>query len=60
VAADADAPPGHVGRPPGRAGRGGGRPLRADAQKNTTGMLDGMLHSLGFQKVTVAFGRAGR
>jgi len=35
-------------------------PLLAEAQKNTTGMLDGMLHSLGFQEVTVTFGRAGR
>ena len=33
-------------------------PLLAEAQKNTTGMLDGMLHSLGFQQVTVTFGRA--
>jgi len=30
-------------------------PLLAEAQKNTTGMLDGMLHSLGFQHVNVAF-----
>jgi hypothetical protein len=30
-------------------------PLLAEAQKNTTGMLDGMLHSLGFQQVTVKF-----
>jgi hypothetical protein len=30
-------------------------PLLAEAQKNTTGMLDGMLHSLGFQQVTVTF-----
>jgi hypothetical protein len=30
-------------------------PLLAEAQKNTTGMLDGMLHSLGFQQVTVQF-----
>jgi hypothetical protein len=30
-------------------------PLLAEAQKNTTGMLDGMLHSLGFQQVTVEF-----
>jgi Protein of unknown function (DUF4230) len=30
-------------------------PLLAEAQKNTTGMLDGMLHSLGFQRVTVTF-----
>jgi hypothetical protein len=35
-------------------------PLVAEAQKNTTGMLDGMLHSLGFQQVTVTFGPAGR
>jgi Protein of unknown function (DUF4230) len=32
-------------------------PLLAEAEKNTTGMLDGMLHSLGFQQVTVNFGR---
>jgi hypothetical protein len=30
-------------------------PLLAEAQKNTTGMLDGMLHSLGFKQVTVNF-----
>jgi len=30
-------------------------PLLAEAEKNTTGMLDGMLHSLGFQQVTVRF-----
>jgi hypothetical protein len=30
-------------------------PLLAEAQKNTTGMLDGMLHSLGFQQVTVSY-----
>lgn len=30
-------------------------PLLAEAQKNTTGMLDGMLTSLGFQRVTVTF-----
>jgi hypothetical protein len=30
-------------------------PLLAEAQKNTTGMLEGMLHSLGFQQVTVNF-----
>jgi Protein of unknown function (DUF4230) len=30
-------------------------PLLTEAQKNTTGMLDGMLHSLGFQQVTVNF-----
>jgi hypothetical protein len=29
--------------------------LVAEAQKNTTGMLDGMLHSLGFRQVTVTF-----
>jgi hypothetical protein len=34
-------------------------PLLAEAEKNTTGMLDGMLHSLGFQQVTVNFSRAG-
>ena len=33
-------------------------PLLAEAEKNTTGMLDGMLHSLGFQQVTVTFSRA--
>ena len=33
-------------------------PLLAEAQKNTQGMLDGMLTSLGFQHVTVTFGRA--
>jgi hypothetical protein len=33
-------------------------PLLAEAQKNTTGMLDGMLTSLGFQHVTVTFGKA--
>jgi len=31
-------------------------PLLADAQKNTAGMLTGMLTSLGFQHVTVTFG----
>jgi len=31
-------------------------PLLADAQKNTEGMLTGMLTSLGFQHVTVSFG----
>ena len=31
-------------------------PLLADAQKNTAGMLTGMLTSLGFQHVTVVFG----
>ncbi len=30
-------------------------PLLTEAQHNTTGMLDGMLHSLGFQQVTVRF-----
>ena len=30
-------------------------PLLSEAQRNTTGMLDGMLHSLGFQQVTVRF-----
>src|ERR1700728_2305909 len=30
-------------------------PLLAEAQKNTTGMLDGILHSRGFQHVNVAF-----
>ena len=34
-------------------------PLLADAQKNTQGMLTGMLTSLGFQHVTVEFGSAG-
>ena len=29
--------------------------LRADAQRNTTAMLDGMLNSLGFQHVTVVY-----
>jgi len=33
-------------------------PLLADAQKNTEGMLTGMLTSLGFQHVTVSFGSA--
>jgi hypothetical protein len=32
--------------------------LLAEAQKNTVGMLDGMLHSLGFRQVTVRFGQA--
>jgi hypothetical protein len=32
--------------------------LLAEAEKNTTGMLDGMLRSLGFQQVTVDFSRA--
>jgi hypothetical protein len=30
-------------------------PLLAEAQRNTIGMLDGMLRSLGFQQVTVRF-----
>jgi hypothetical protein len=30
-------------------------PLLAQAEKNTTSMLDGMLHSLGFQQVTVTY-----
>src|ERR1700678_927915 len=33
-------------------------PLLAEAQKNTEGMLDGMLTSLGFTHVTVTFGNA--
>jgi hypothetical protein len=33
-------------------------PLLAEAQRNTIGMLDGMLHSLGFQQVTVRFAAA--
>ena len=33
-------------------------PLLAEAQKNTEGMLDGMLSSLGFQHITVTIGRA--
>ena len=33
-------------------------PLLAEAQKNTAGMLDGMLTSLGFTRVTVTFGGA--
>jgi hypothetical protein len=33
-------------------------PLLSEAQKNTEGMLDGMLSSLGFQQVTVTFGGA--
>jgi Protein of unknown function (DUF4230) len=32
--------------------------LVAQAETNTRGMLDGMLHSLGFQQVTVSFGAA--
>jgi Protein of unknown function (DUF4230) len=35
-------------------------PLLADAQKNTEGMLTGMLTSLGFQHVTVNFGAASK
>jgi len=31
-------------------------PLLSEAQKNTEGMLDGMLTSLGFQHITVTFG----
>ena len=31
-------------------------PLLTEAQRNTEGMLDGMLTSLGFQQVTVTFG----
>jgi hypothetical protein len=34
-------------------------PLLAEAQKNTEGMLDGMLTSLGFTHVTVTFASAG-
>jgi hypothetical protein len=34
-------------------------PLLAEAQKNTEGMLDGMLTSLGFTHVTVTFGGSG-
>ena len=30
--------------------------LLAQAQHNTVGMLTGMMHSLGFQRVTVTFG----
>ena len=33
-------------------------PLLAEAQKNTTGMLEGMMHSLGFQQVNVTFTKA--
>jgi hypothetical protein len=33
-------------------------PLLSEAEKNTRGMLDGMLRSLGFQQVTVTFGAA--
>ena len=31
-------------------------PLRADAERNTTAMLDGMLTSLGYRHVTVTYG----
>jgi len=31
-------------------------PLLTEAEKNTRGMLDGMLHTLGFSQVTVTFG----
>jgi hypothetical protein len=31
-------------------------PLLSEAQKNTESMLDGMLTSLGFQRITVTFG----
>ena len=31
-------------------------PLLAEAQRNTASMLTGMMHSLGFQHVTVPFG----
>ena len=34
-------------------------PLLTEAQKNTEGMLTGMLTSLGFQRVTVSFGGTG-
>jgi len=33
-------------------------PLVTEAEKNTRSMLDGMMRSLGFQRVTVAFGTA--
>jgi Protein of unknown function (DUF4230) len=33
-------------------------PLRAQAETNTRGMLTSMLHSLGFSRVTVIFGRS--
>lgn len=33
-------------------------PLLAEAQRNTTGMLTGMMHSLGFQRVTVTWAPA--
>jgi hypothetical protein len=35
-------------------------PLLAEAQRNTTSMLTGMMHSLGFQRVTVTFAAAPR
>jgi hypothetical protein len=35
-------------------------PLLTEAQKNTEGMLEGMLTSLGFQHVTVTFGSASK
>jgi hypothetical protein len=31
-------------------------PLRADAERNTTAMLDGMLTSLGYLHITVSYG----
>jgi Protein of unknown function (DUF4230) len=34
-------------------------PLLAQAQRNTTGMLTGMMHSLGFQRVTVTYAAPG-
>jgi len=33
--------------------------LRADAQRNTTAMLDGMLSSLGFRRITVVYASPG-
>ena len=33
--------------------------LLAEAQSNTTGMLTGMMHSLGFQRVTVTYAAPG-
>jgi hypothetical protein len=33
-------------------------PLLSEAEKNTRGMLDGMLRTLGFQQVTITFGTA--
>ena len=30
-------------------------PLISDAEKNTTSMLDGLLHSLGFKQVTIKY-----